>query len=1565
MSIDRAFGYQSPETRALSAIDSTKYPDTNKDFEANIVRLNQFVDYIASYIGQMQKGIDQSNQDAIGQLQGTISDIIVLLGGGELLYGIDLGDLQYFLPAIGALLGFDTTTPFPINLFNAAEHFFLGYVVPLDSFGSVIEGIIDGWATALGIDPEWIQSVNDLLDAISGLAMSFEDLLTAVEDMIQIMGPFDQVFADIWHSVTVLLGGMDITTLGNLIDPVFKTTAPWIEELAQILNGLTAIIESFAGGVNDINGILNFASLFGNLNFVPSGTFDPIATISDWFTGTVSQTNVVALLSSDLTGGSGMGVTGVIPLENLAMDVISGIVGGTQVVWDAILASVGVPAGSGTQAQTTTYFTNLLSMFSNPALLATPFDPVTYVEDFITSLVQPTNLLAPMNPTTQLLSPVNIPGLDASKITSGQFLSSYLPIFQVFYKAGYNWVFDPSFEQNLNWPGAVGVLSTDVAHSGTKSLKVTATGTTQTMHMLRSDMGPQTLVVQPNYVFKQTAWIYPKVGNVGGGHIKLVMHCTDSKGVATPTDVIAQELAMPATGAWQQLGATVTVPTGFDTVDFLAVIESDIPANDVVYLDDLEVLDTNQSQSVYNQILQSVGVPPGVGTGAIAGQYFTDLMSMLGNPNVSQGGFSPTTAVTNFINTMINPTSLLAPMSPVTKLIPAINIPGLDASKITSGQFAQSMVNITSIAASIITGVLGAAQIPGLDASKITTGQFAQSMVNLTNIPASIVTGVLGATQIPGLDASKIISGQFAQSMVTNLTTDLANRVLTTTYNTLLNQLYGGTTVLSSILAGNVPALDASKITTGQFAQSMVNITNIPASIVTGALNAAQIPSLDASKIISGVFTVPLIPPLDASQIQSGMFGQWVLPNIPLGSIGQITPNLLPNPNYASAASVATNPDWTWTSGVDHTGDGSGSVSTSCTGALKNLLSDPPTPVAPNQTLALSHYLQWSGVTGSGNCFQLSVLAYNGPNLVSTNVLQTISNPAASGAWQQLSGNFTIPASGVNNVRLQLSVLAGATAGTTWWDDGSITKTQLLFKQWMQGTGGTLVNELATMVTDTQSRSTQADMMSLVNNLGIGSFANVGAALTPITNRLQGLPANGTVLAGFIPSLDATKIATGILGTARIPPVTLAMAPDLQTLNDNATNALVGAQTLLTGTTTAQANQSMQSIFTNVLYNTQALQQQAAINQGTSVSGVSITVNFAAYPDGAMPSFFTVTYNGPGTSQIGIKGGLAGWFPANNDGTRTAFVIYNAQGTLTDWQKISGSMSAAPAGANAGGQPYFYALGRVDSASNPRNYVFGRAYCTGFLTYKADVGYCVAGTETVWATGIALTWSTAMMVVIGANGNNRTFQVFSGTQLVWSGTEPGTNSLIGSGYRLFGAKNTICQGSGGSSTAGTLSGTSVSDNAPPTVLGSTFRAHRASTTAYTAPSGGLTALPAGFFDTQDWISPDLNWDGQNLKFTVEGTYLVNLRAAVNNIPRGVWADLGIVGSSIRVVGGSFADTGTSAQSNNGVYGSTLIYAHNGDSIQPATYASAAFSIVGEPGGSQTYMEVTLVNRSVA
>lgn len=276
MSTDIFGAYQSQSTRVLASISSTKYPDTNKDFEANVVRLNSFVDYIAQYLQIMQKGVDQASLDPIGKIKSTFSDLIVLLGGGELLYGIDLGDLQYFLPALGALFGFDADVPFPINLFNAAEQFFLGYVVPLDSFASTIEDIIIGLLTGLGLDDETIANIKELLDAVSAIATDFFDLFQTISDLFSVFGIDTSgfgPFADIWHTISQLLGGFNLDSLGGLIDPIFHGLAPWVSQLTNLLNIVDNILKAFSGGVVDIQGILNFSDLFSSFDFL-SGDFD-------------------------------------------------------------------------------------------------------------------------------------------------------------------------------------------------------------------------------------------------------------------------------------------------------------------------------------------------------------------------------------------------------------------------------------------------------------------------------------------------------------------------------------------------------------------------------------------------------------------------------------------------------------------------------------------------------------------------------------------------------------------------------------------------------------------------------------------------------------------------------------------------------------------------------------------------------------------------------------------------------------------------------------------------------------------------------------------------------------------------------------------------------------------------------------------------------------------------------------------------------------------------------------------------------------------------------------------
>lgn len=307
--------YRSQETRALQSIESSKYPDTDKDLEKNLHRLNIFVDYIAGYLQQMQKGVDQANQDVIGRTRDILGNMVILLGGGTIT-DVDFGDLQYYLPAIGALLGFDADTPFPINLFNAAEHFFLGYVVPLDSFVFVITDQINNVLNLMGINEEFITAFNELATALGELSYSVTDFFDILQSLLEIFGISDTSalgpFADLWHVVTTLLGGLNLQTLGDVVDPVFELAAPWIHDLALAVNALNQIIDTLSGGVadlgtaltaitnllglfdvinemlapfnsgiGDLSGFINFGSLWDGIDFLDP-LFDANTAAADW-----------------------------------------------------------------------------------------------------------------------------------------------------------------------------------------------------------------------------------------------------------------------------------------------------------------------------------------------------------------------------------------------------------------------------------------------------------------------------------------------------------------------------------------------------------------------------------------------------------------------------------------------------------------------------------------------------------------------------------------------------------------------------------------------------------------------------------------------------------------------------------------------------------------------------------------------------------------------------------------------------------------------------------------------------------------------------------------------------------------------------------------------------------------------------------------------------------------------------------------------------------------------------------------------------------------------------------
>lgn len=175
-----AYEYESKETRVLKTIDSNRYPDTNKDFEKNVRRLNSSVDYMAGYMRIMQKGIDDANKNFIEQIQSFINDIIVLFAGGEPT-GIEIGDLKYIFQAVGALFGLNG--PFPISLINAVLHFFEGFLAPLVQLTDLIFDAIAAWMEVLADALDGVPILGDIFDNLAGFFNKLgSDSTQALED---------------------------------------------------------------------------------------------------------------------------------------------------------------------------------------------------------------------------------------------------------------------------------------------------------------------------------------------------------------------------------------------------------------------------------------------------------------------------------------------------------------------------------------------------------------------------------------------------------------------------------------------------------------------------------------------------------------------------------------------------------------------------------------------------------------------------------------------------------------------------------------------------------------------------------------------------------------------------------------------------------------------------------------------------------------------------------------------------------------------------------------------------------------------------------------------------------------------------------------------------------------------------------------------------------------------------------------------------------------------------------------------------------------------------------------
>jgi hypothetical protein len=360
-------GYTSQESRALSSIEETPGADLTQGQEAQIKMLQSHdyqIKFLASQMKQAQKGISEAAQNPIQQVEQFIADIIVLLGGGQLATGaLDFGDLQYFLPAIGALFGFGDG-PFPLSLFAAAEKFFLGYVVPNGQFVDVINNIIEAWLGTLGIDKKFIKdlkalvtAVGDLFDGVNNLFPSLNELFSALGITGANLGPLGQLLKPIMDLFT----GLDISSFGDMISFITNAIDPFITSLTAIINWVDSILAIFGfGGGSVVNSPLgdtslpfgNLLSFLGNIDFA-NPLFSVITAAETFITNILNPTGLLASVTSIFTAviDALAAILGPIPIVGTAVQTFANFLHSTQVT--ATTAQTTATAATTTQSQQT------------------------------------------------------------------------------------------------------------------------------------------------------------------------------------------------------------------------------------------------------------------------------------------------------------------------------------------------------------------------------------------------------------------------------------------------------------------------------------------------------------------------------------------------------------------------------------------------------------------------------------------------------------------------------------------------------------------------------------------------------------------------------------------------------------------------------------------------------------------------------------------------------------------------------------------------------------------------------------------------------------------------------------------------------------------------------------------------------------------------------------------------------------------------------------------------------------------------------------------------------------
>jgi hypothetical protein len=449
--------------------------------------------------------------------------------------------------------------------------------------------------------------------------------------------------------------------------------------------------------------------------------------------------------------------------------------------------------------------------------------------------------------------------------------------------------------------------------------------------------------------------------------------------------------------------------------------------------------------------------------------------------------------------------------------------------------------------------------------------------------------------------------------------------------------------VIGTLTGNAVATLEEGIEKLTEFTQSLPSI----GSLISGLMGSKVNPTTGTNTTLPDLIWWASQLLLSTSVIPSfNLFGTIpadLLALIGVGSIGNVTNNLITDAGFSASTTLQAGLGWTWDGTTNSTGSTGGTARIACDGGVKYLFSN-LIPVAVGQQLTLSAKAKYTKGSTQAATIICGVRTYNGDTQTAT---QTISSLTATGTtsvgisgadaagFKAITGTYTVPAN-VTQVRLVLGVTVGTTGTTVWFDEASLTKTSLLDQGLVTDLSGTLSGLLP-----------QGTFQSLLDKVaGItGATAQqvqdvIDGKLTPNSSLNGSKILSGNISSTFISELLATWTNSKQAIDGGTIPATATYGDLASALKGWGAN-IVGLQSLTSAAVTS-INQAISKAdgvalrATNLETRMAAVELKAGLPPGTPVTPPNIVSAFDDFERSSLGANWTVSYSGSNGSTLGI-----------------------------------------------------------------------------------------------------------------------------------------------------------------------------------------------------------------------------------------------------------------------------------------------------------------------------------------